>query len=346
MLAVAITGLLAVSVVQAAGVFQDRQTRPILLGTSGGNINAFSGLFCSSGTLGALVQKGGSQYILSNNHVLARENKAKIGDDITQPGLIDTSPVCQKEPLDVVADVTAFVTLQFGKRTTAADAAITLVGSGQVNADGAILALGADGSPGTVSNIVSSDTLGCAVQKSGRTTGHTTGSISAVDATVIVKYSGGRATFTNQFFVTPSSFSAGGDSGSLIVRDGGPNPRPVGLLFAGNGTSTIANPIQDVLTALGVSMVGSDDGNTSGDCPPASQATQTAVATGRAAKAKHVDALMNLPEVVGVAVGADGADGAVEVYLERDNASTRQQVPAALDGVPVRVQVTGAFEAR
>ena len=127
------------------------------------------------------------------------------------------------------------------------------------------------------------------------------------------------------------------------MRDGGPNPRPVGLLFAGNGTSTIANPIQDVLTALGVSMVGSDDGNTSGDCPPASQATQTAVATGRAAKAKHVDALMNLPEVVGVAVSADGA---VEVYLERDNASTRQQVPAALDGVPVRVQVTGAFEAR
>ncbi len=277
----------------------------------------------------------GSQYILSNNHVLARENKAALGEDITQPGLIDTSPVCQKRTSDVVADLTAFVPLLLKKGITPVDAAIARTRTGAVDTSGAILEIG------TVSNIIASDRIGCVVQKSGRTTGRTDGTISAVDATVKVRYSNGTATFTNQFFVTPSTFSAGGDSGSLIVRDGG-NPRPVGLLFAGSTTYTIANPIGDVLGALGVSMVGAGDGAT-GDCPVAAAATQTAVATGRAAKAKHVDALMNLPEVIGVAVGAGGA---IEVYLERDDASTRRQIPAALDSVPVRVQVTGAFEAR
>ena len=48
----------------------------------------------------------------------------------------------------------------------------------------------------------------------------------------------------------------GGDSGSLILESGGSGlPRAVGLLFAGSSSATIANPIDDVLTAFGVSMV-------------------------------------------------------------------------------------------
>src|SRR5215203_2669220 len=59
------------------------------LGVSGGNVLDASKAFCCSGTLGALVTDGSNQYILSNNHVLARSDQAVAGEDISQPGLID-----------------------------------------------------------------------------------------------------------------------------------------------------------------------------------------------------------------------------------------------------------------
>ncbi len=49
------------------------------------------------------------------------------------------------------------------------------------------------------------------------------------------------------------SFSDSGDSGSLIVDR--KSRRATGLLFAGSATHTIANPIDEVLTALGVSLL-------------------------------------------------------------------------------------------
>jgi hypothetical protein len=89
------------------------QRFPIRLGTSGGNINDSSKGFCYGGTLGALVEDGmGNQYILSNNHVLARTNLATIGEDIIQPGLIDQNPTCFKDATDIVADLSAFSILQ------------------------------------------------------------------------------------------------------------------------------------------------------------------------------------------------------------------------------------------
>ncbi|NQU97374.1 MAG: hypothetical protein HQ548_07005, partial [Chloroflexi bacterium] len=71
------------------------------------------------------------------------------------------------------------------------------------------------------------------------------------------------ARFVNQIMVQdnlPSrvdTFSAGGDSGSLIVTEDGNNP--VALLFAGSKFYTVANPIGDVLDAFGVTI---DDGST------------------------------------------------------------------------------------
>ena len=62
-------------------------------GVSGGNINDITRLFCCSGTLGSLVSGGGTFYILSNNHVLARQDQAAAGEAISQPGLIDNG--CQ-----------------------------------------------------------------------------------------------------------------------------------------------------------------------------------------------------------------------------------------------------------
>jgi len=102
-------------------------------------------------------------------------------------------------------------------------------------------------------------TLNMPVQKSGRTTGQTFGTITTVNMTVNVGYSGcGTAKFVNQIVITPGSFSAGGDSGSLILhrtlRDSSNRFRPVALLFAGSSTMTIGNRINDVLGALSAAI--------------------------------------------------------------------------------------------
>ncbi len=96
------------------------------------------------------------------------------------------------------------------------------------------------------------------VMKYVRTTSQTSGIIDAINATVIVDYGPGPdARFTGQFVVSPGSFSAPGDSGSLIVVASGPDERkPVGLLFAGSAAYTIANPIDEVLARFGVNIVG------------------------------------------------------------------------------------------
>src|SRR5689334_24691887 len=69
----------------------NHQKRNMHFGVSGGNVNDASRSFCCSGTLGSLVTDGTSQYVLSNNHVLARGDKAVVGEDISQPGLIDNN---------------------------------------------------------------------------------------------------------------------------------------------------------------------------------------------------------------------------------------------------------------
>ncbi len=97
------------------------------------------------------------------------------------------------------------------------------------------------------------------VMKYGRTTGQTNGRIDAINATVNVNYgSPGVAHFIKQIIIKPGNFSAGGDSGALIVvQKGGDAGSPVGLLFAGSFSITVANPIDDVLARFGVTIDGS-----------------------------------------------------------------------------------------
>ena len=67
------------------------------------------------------------------------------------------------------------------------------------------------------------------------------------------------ARFDNQIIIIPGTFSAGGDSGSLVVVDSRRTEnhhRPVGLLFAGSSLYTIANPIGPVLDAFDVTIDG------------------------------------------------------------------------------------------
>jgi len=135
--------------------------------------------------------------------------------------------------------------------TNTVDAAIAETRLGAVDPKGSILDIG------VISNKTLAPALGLAVKKSGRTTGLTRGSISALDVTVDVSY-GSRKTarFVNQILITPGSFIDSGDSGSLMVEDIASSARAVGLLFAGSSSVAIANPINAVLQSFGVTMVG------------------------------------------------------------------------------------------
>jgi hypothetical protein len=253
------------------------QSTPVLLGSSGGNNNDYDVTGnqiadCCGGTLGALIEdSNGRQYVLSNNHVLARSDHATVGDAIIQPGLIDNSctPNGDGPGTTPVASLTTWLPLS--SAATNADAAIAQVGSGTVNPNGSILELGArqaDGSLAAAPPGVSSTggkgeagPLALTVAKSGRTTGLTCGAVSAVSVDVTVDYYDDCAetkpyltkTFTNQIGLTGSAFSDAGDSGSLVVDVS--NAEPVGLYFTGGmdagGTSqAVASPATDVLNEL------------------------------------------------------------------------------------------------
>ena len=239
------------------------QTPPIQLGTSGGPAQDLANGFCCGGTLGSLVRIGSTQYILSNSHVFAGDvvnggngRVSQIGDDVTQPGLIDVG--CNAGSAQVVADVSSLSTLFPPNSTPNVDASIAQVRSGMVRTDGAILEIG------TLSASTVGASIGQAVKKSGRTTGLTRSTVSGLNATINVGYSdecaGGSFTkqFTGQIVINNkgSKFLNSGDSGSLMVEDVSTNPRAVGLLYAGGGGTAIANPINAVLSHFGATMVG------------------------------------------------------------------------------------------
>ena len=338
------------------------QPFPIRLGTSGGNINDISKAFCYGGTLGALVQDAAAQYILSNNHVLARTNRASTGEDIIQPGLIDQSPTCAKDTNDVVADLSAFVPILFKSKgvtpSNAVDAAIAQVRSGAVDPSGYILDI----------EVINSDilppTLNLAVKKSGRTSGLTHGTITAVNATVDVSYGSGKtARFVNQIFVGPGGFIASGDSGSLMVEDVATAPRAIGLLFAGSSSVAVANPIQPVLNAFNVTMVGSSSSAglfwktiawlkrfasvaetlaASQQLP--GQVDSAAVDAVTRVKERHEGKLLATPGVVGVGVGLSDTvpdQPVIEVYVKKITDSLQRTLPGSLDGVQVKIVETG-----
>jgi len=86
------------------------------------------------------------------------------------------------------------------------------------------------------------------VEKSGRTTCHTIDDIDLLDWKGRVRYDRGTALFHHQILILGEDFSAGGDSGSLVLEKG--TEMAVGLLFAGSRNSTLCNPIGKVLDSL------------------------------------------------------------------------------------------------
>jgi len=240
--------------------FKAVQSPPILLGTSGGWRHDLANGYCCGGTLGALVDIGGIQHILSNYHVLEADideggngRVAQNGDPVIQPGLIDVG--CNANNAQEVATLV----LKWSLPASNVDVGVAAVVDGQVDPSGKILGIGA------LSATTVGPSLNQAVKKSGRTTGLTRSKVSGLNATISVTYdtecAGGAAftkTYTGQIVIANrgSRFLAGGDSGSVAVEDVATRPRAVGLLYAGSSTSAIANPIDDVLGFLGATMVG------------------------------------------------------------------------------------------
>jgi hypothetical protein len=215
----------------------------------------------TAGTLGCLVQRNGQIFILSNNHVLANSNNAQVGDAIWQPGRADGGTSA-----DQIGTLEQFIPVGFSGSIGCSPFAflMRLLGiakplvnePGNNTVDCAIAKpLSADLVDPDILNIgiptgVGTATLGTPVQKSGRTTGHTTDQITQIDVSVSVNYGGQLAVFQNQLMAGP--MSQGGDSGSAVLDM---NKQVVGLLFAGSTTTTIMNPIQLVLDALQVKVV-------------------------------------------------------------------------------------------
>jgi hypothetical protein len=244
---------IVVSGMVVAGTDETGRHRPAPLGVSIGHPAI------TAGTLGFKVKDGvGNALILSNNHVMANMNQASLGDHILQPGAIDGGT----DPADRIGDLAAFVPINFSGGNNVVDAAVASVLSSDV-----LSSTPFDEGYGQPSATTVPAFVGMAVQKYGRTTGHTHGTVDAINGTFNVCYEPlgpfclRAALFVSQIVITPGTFSGGGDSGSGIVTDDA-NRNPVALLFAGSGSFTIANPIAPVLASFNVTV---DDG---GNEPP------------------------------------------------------------------------------
>lgn len=200
------------------------------------------------GTLGAMVRRGNqSPMVLSNNHVLANENKAKTGDPILQPAPADGG----EDPEDRVATFSACVRLKF-PGPNAVDCAVAALQPGIAFDSSHIDQIGI--LAGVRSHALSK---GDSVLKLGQTSGKTTGTISAIELdNLVIGYDSGDAVFDGQIEIESSStapFSQLGDSGSLIVDA---DLNAAALLFSENDQGqSYANLMTTVLSALSVQLM-------------------------------------------------------------------------------------------
>lgn len=224
---------------------------PVPIGVSVGNRNE-----CAAGTIGARL---GNTWALSNNHVFARENNGQAGEDIMQPGLYDTT--CIDNPNNQLGDLTQFSQISFAGSNTI-DAAIATFGYNRnlgcaTPSDG----YGAPDGLAAGNSLVVASLLNTPVQKYGRTTSLTNGTIISINWNGNIRYSSGTAQFQDQIVVysTRGAFVKAGDSGSLVVGQPNQPKKPSGLLFAGDqsGKYGIVNRIDYVLNYFQKDLDGS-----------------------------------------------------------------------------------------
>lgn len=263
------TDVVEIGVVRALGIRTSRE-RPAQPGVSVGHYRS------TAGTFGAVVKdkQTGDMMLLSNNHVLAngssiQEARAKTGDPILQPGPYDGGTLKDRigtllryVPLEksiarsdcpvassvarggnfMLNLVKRDYEIRFYKRFSAentVDCALAKLDSTDL-VDPSILEIG------DITG-VSEAKPGQKVQKSGRTTGLTNGSIKSVGTVLQVEMDKDEKVWFSDQVVT-ELISQPGDSGSLILDQ---ERRAVGLLFAGSEKLTIFNRISNVMDRLG-----------------------------------------------------------------------------------------------
>lgn len=203
-----------------------------------------AGNYVFVGTLGAMVRDraSGATMAMTNFHVACVNNTWSVGDRQVQPSLVDGG-----SPSGEFGSLT---------RATLSD----LVDGSVITVDAAQPWSPSVTGIGDVAGSTAA-TVGMPVQKRGRTTEHTFGTVASTDFTVSINYGSdvGPHTLHHQIRINTDTtrnprFSDHGDSGS-VVQDMSRNV--VGLLFAGSndGSMTFANPIQAALDELGVDLL-------------------------------------------------------------------------------------------
>lgn len=180
----------------------------------------------AAGTIGwFMVDEDGNIYLLSNNHVWAKENNASVGDPIVQPGIYDGGD----PEKDVIGRLYSWVDIMFNLLTpNTVDVAIATPTDLQIIYT-SIMELG-----GITGKALPQQNM--KAKKVGRTTGYTEGLITDVNATLKVGYSSGVALFQDVFIVEGQGVVGAGDSGSPILDE---NNKFLGLVFAGNDEGSV-----------------------------------------------------------------------------------------------------------
>jgi hypothetical protein len=232
---------------------QKTRKRPAFGGDSVGSCHSTTYGYIMAGTLGCVVidNTDGERCILSNNHVLAdvdtdTTSRASVGDPLVQPGTLDGGTCATTA--DRIATLKRWIPFTSGNNLV--DAAI-----GEIITDSDVsYQIGCDlGTIAGIRELTEDDVDVLQVQKCGRTTCYTTGTVMDIDVTALVGYERGGTEetyrFVHQIFLT--DMSDGGDSGSIILDM---EMNAVGLLFAGSDTVTVASPIQTVFNELNVEL--------------------------------------------------------------------------------------------
>jgi hypothetical protein len=208
-----------------------------------------------AGTLGAIVRRAASPdqwLILSNNHILYN-NVAVLG--LLPVPVSSPAPALSMNPrvIGTVREVPQECILR-GRARNDGDYAIA-----DIDDKTRVSTAPQPGMP-PLSGRMPIDPKSATdkpVKKAGARTGVTSGKVMGIMHDFPMTFdSMGGATFLFQDQVRISDagqpFSAGGDSGSLVVTLEG---EPVGVLFASNGSDTMASPLVKLFCALGLSFV-------------------------------------------------------------------------------------------
>jgi hypothetical protein len=269
------TDVVQVGKLRALQIDKKARHRPCPMGTSGGHY------MITAGTNGELLRdkKTSKMCIGTNNHVGANSNDAQIGDPYLQPGPHDGGTTRD----DVIGHLLRFVPIEFISDPSQCGVARFWCGLSNLLArllrsrtrirpviedfgynlvDAAMIEVDEKDASAEIVGIgipkgVRQAQLDMLVQKSGRTTCHIVdGLITGIDATIgPVSYGSVKfAYFKDQIVISKEGFSAGGDSGSLVLDMDG---YAVGKLFAGSETEniTIANHIHNYLGLLDAELV-------------------------------------------------------------------------------------------